>query len=174
MHHATLLAFVDELNSIEKQAGFMRDAAMPWVGRHSRGVVSNLAETAGGFLRPGQAIRQGWKTTIDSFRPGVAGATSLGAKANLALMGGGTVMGLPEVVKKEDPRGKGRSRVERGAGFIGSQVGGLIGAPFGISGGIASGVAGDAIGRRVGRAVDRVRGYKPKPKTVQDPGVTSA
>lgn len=146
MHRVTLLAFVDELEklSMSKESAFLRN------------VGSNLIGTAKAFASPVQGVRRGWAETAASIHP----RGGWGARANMALLGVGTAMGLPEVFKKEDPRGMNRSRLARGAGFVGGQVGGLLGAPFGLSGGLAGGIAGEMVGRTAGRVIDKARGIK--------------
>ena len=149
-------AFIDEVEKI-KEAGFLQNVGS-FVSRHAQGIGKNLAGTAGTVLRPGQAMREGMKATVDSMKtPG------WGGKINTALLVGGTGLMIPSVVKKEDPSGQGASRIARGARFAGGTIGGIMATPFGLSGGIAGGIAGDAVGKRVGSAIDRVRGLRKTP-----------
>jgi hypothetical protein len=174
MNRAMLKAFSVELQSIEKNAGFLRD------------VGTNIGNTLKGFTSPVQATKKGWqvggwtqggesKAMLQHGLPvGQLGKKWAAGKgvgrflpgAKSMTVAGGALM-LPSVLKKEDPSGKGTSRLERGARFVGNQVGGLIGAPYGLSGAIAGSLIGELGGAVVGKGIDKARGYKKPPKKVQ-------
>lgn len=158
VHH--LIKKHKEQGSKKKQAGIMQNVSAPvrWAGRHTGEALSNLAETVGTLAAPREAVRAGWRETVEGLKtPG------MGGKFNAGMLALGTAASIPGMAAKNDPSGQGDSRIARGAAFVGSQVGGLMGAPFGLTGGLAGGIAGDIAGRKVGRAIDRVRGYKPAP-----------
>lgn len=159
-------SFIDEVESIQKEAGWMTNKALPWVKTQGKGIGGNLAATAKGFASPAQGLREGTRFTL----AGLKGGQGLMGALNLAGLGL-TALQAPMYLSKEDRLHSGDSRFVRGARFVGSQVGGLIGAPHGISGGIAGGLAGEAIGRYAAKGAERLVGagkkLKKKPKQTE-------
>lgn len=174
-------AFDDELRGIVKEA---IDPAM----------IRRGAAAGGKFLRSAADVVSGNKNTIrqnltgagralknpvEGFKAGlkhIKGEFSSGGNVSKAMLVGGTALGAPEVMAKDDPRGQGRSRVHRGIQAAASTVGGVITAPFGLSGGLAGSAVGDVVGHQVGKTVDRFRGLRratPTPTTAMVPPATA-
>lgn len=176
-------AFAEELEAI-KEAGVLRDVALPWVKSGLRAVeqatrpqnvapvlgegglwrslkadVKALPQNAGKAVRamgnPVEGVKRGVKYTADSLR-------GEGGTLNAALLGLGTLAAVPMVTSKEDPTGENMSRGGRMARFVGQQAGGLIGAPYGLGGALVGTTVGDAVGKKAGKLVDKVRGVKAK------------
>lgn len=154
-----------------KTAGFMANVG-------SR--IANTAKTVGGAV--GGALSKGWHYGSDvpgkgwlgtgaqiseaMKKPGVMNAlgrgfehaTSLGGATkylpvgtkSLTLIGG--AMDLHQGLKKEDPTGQGRSRVERLSGAAGGTLAGLAASPLGLKAlpiGMAAGWAAGRLGRAI-------------------------
>lgn len=115
-------------------------------------IASNIANTVRGFKNPIANASEGLRESI-KWAPG--------NRLNSAMFVGGTALGVPGVVKKEDPTGEGRSRLRRAATFAGETAGGLVGFKHGLSGNIAGTLLGHAAGSMAGKGIDKARGYKP-------------
>lgn len=187
-------AFVEELESIEKNAAFMRDVALPWAKSGLRAVANatdphavvpqigaqplgqtlksellGMPANAGKALRalahPTRAVADGARYTIDGVRNG--------GKLNAGLLALGTAAAVPLVTAQDDPTGEGMSRAGRAARFTGQQLGGLVGAPYGVGGALAGGAVGDFVGKKVGKGVDKLKGHRSKKKSQGQPTVVS-
>lgn len=108
--------------------------------------------------------KQSWKQGLDlAWNPeSIAGGKAHPAETMLwrGLMAsqlGGGVLGL---MSKEDPTGRGHSRLRRGLRMVGEQAGGIMGSPHGFWGGLAASMVAGKAGDSVGAALDRLRGYR--------------
>jgi hypothetical protein len=143
---------------MEKEA-FFRDIGQRAVNfikgipGHAAGGAENVGKAIGSFATPRASLREGWRRTVHDTK-----SMSVPMKA---LMGYGLATGAASVVKKDDPMGRGRSRLHRALTFAGDQAGMVMSAPFGFWGGTAGSMIGGKIGDLAGRAVDKVRGYRP-------------
>lgn len=177
-------AFVEEVESIQKEAGWMQNVGLPWaksalrathpdqimpqLGRgntlkmlanEAKSAPANVVKTVRAMGSPIKALRRGVDYTAEGLRAN--------ALLNGTLLGMGTLAAVPMVTLQQDPTGENMSRAGRAARFAGQQVGGLVGAPFGIAGALAGGYAGDVAGKTVGKAIDKARGRRsraPKPQ----------
>jgi hypothetical protein len=111
--------------------------------------AAEMAKTAGAMGTVGNWVRQGWSG-------GGAGPNRLG-KALTVLP---AALAMPGALKKEDPTGQGRSRVERLGDVAGQTVGGLAG--FGAGQALVNkwglqpaGGAGMNLASRAGRSLGR-------------------
>ena len=151
-----LPSFIDEL---EKTSGLERlgRRALGTVQRGVKGGVENVKKTLTAFKTPGRSLSEGWTATM---RPG---GKPLSTPWKV-FMGGSLALGVHGAAKKEDPTGRGRSRLRRVTGLVGDQAGGLIGAPFGLAGGLTGSYIGGKLGDVAGAGIDRVRGVRPRPQ----------
>lgn len=160
-----MVAFSDELEKIAE--GFMTNVGNTITSTAKSigsGIVHGPANTAavvGDFVRsPGATMSEGWKRTW----------TGGSAAKGLMLLGNAAM--LPGVVMKEDPTGRGESRMTRALRFGGSFLGSTAGFARGhMVPSMVLGMAGDAAGGYVGRAIDRARGRKAKAKTDVHPAI---
>lgn len=173
------IAFLDELEKISFDVGGHAAAAASRFGRganrFAEGVGKNLGGAAMAFTTPRKSFAKGWDATWHPER--LPGGQPLHPIFK-GLMGYGLLTGLRDVAVKEDPAGKGHSRVRRALRFAGDQAGGIISAPFGLSGGMFGSMAGGKVGDLAGAAVDKLRGYRapqrenvhlpPKPQGLQE------
>lgn len=147
MNPLALTAMRDEMEKIARA----KVAGPMW-----NGMRANAHNTIKGMFRPVDSMKKGWKYTV--------GDWNSGSMLGKGMMAFGAAAGLPEAVKREDPTGQGRSRVQRISRYVGSQAGGLMAAPFGFTGNVIGSIAGEAVGGAVGKTVDKVRGYRPRPQ----------
>jgi hypothetical protein len=160
------LAFLDELEKISLDMGTIGGHAAAAAGRFGRsatrfaeGVGKNVGGAAVAFTTPKKSFAKGWDATWHPER--LPGGQPLHPVFR-GLMGYGLLTGLRDVAVKEDPAGKGHSRVRRALRFAGDQAGGIISAPFGLSGGMLGAMAGGKVGDLAGAAVDKLRGHRPR------------
>lgn len=116
-----------------------------WVGEDMGGIIRDAG-------RPIDSLKRAWNHPDNSM-------------LNKGLLAVGTYQGARSAMSKEDPEGKGRSRVQRVGRLVGGTAAGLISLPHarglgGLPAGIAAGMAGEAIGGGVGKVIDKARGYK--------------
>jgi hypothetical protein len=149
---STLEGFFSEM---EKIAGFKQNIGNRIV--HSSKKTTNL-------LSSGWNDYGGWKGEGMNLKgKGRAGraferVTSLGGLTkhlpvgNKSLIVGGGLVDLNDARKKEDPSGRGRSRLERLSGVVGGTAAGIAASPLGLGAipvAIGGGMVGGAIGRRL-------------------------
>lgn len=157
--HLDHKALAKEASELLKVAG---------LGSWAKTLPTRLREDAVGTIKdvrhPIQGIKKGWRT-----QTGTMGV------ASKALFGLGAYSGGKAALAKDDPSGKGRSKVERTGRFLGSTALGVIGlshyrALGGIPVGIAAGIAGEEVGGLGGKVVDKIRGYRPQTAVGLPPG----
>jgi len=133
----TRAAFADELEKIAGAGELARKAL--WAGWH--GLKPDLSAVPGSSWRAGSG-------KITKWLPG-GKAMTLGTAA----------LQMPSVLAKEDPTGKGHSRLERAARMAGSTVGGIagsglmMGTRFGQKNPILGMIAGNVLGGSAGSKV---------------------
>lgn len=174
MNSVTMRAFREEMEELQKTAGFMTNVGTA-VGNKLKAVpgllqkapamlgkqVDNAGKTISAFSTPGKSLASGGRAMVSDFS-----GMGTGMKA---LMGYGAVMSGRDAIKKEDPTGQGRSRLQRSTAFAGEQMGSVIGQPFGLAGAVVGGAVGKRLGSGTGKALDLIRGRKatPTPPTTQ-------
>lgn len=173
MNPKTLISFVDEMVKISEFDKTAAGRQLINASRMKRGVEAMKRLGKKGV----KSIREGWEYGSDIpghgwlgagyqapkdaglLHKGFEGVTSLGGLTKYLPVGpksmtlGFTAASLPGALRKEDPSGEGRSRVERMGGVLGGTVAGLAGARTGIIPSVAIGMAGDYAGSRLGRLV---------------------
>jgi hypothetical protein len=144
-------SFLDELLLI-KEAGIIRDIGSS-ILEGAKNAPYNVGRAAGAFTAPIHHGSAGLKAEVEAFKN--AGPLWKGWQAyDLAKR-------LGAATSKEDPDGKGRSRVHRVLEGVGSQAGGWVARPFGLVGGMAGTNIGSRVGGAIGKGIDKVRGYRP-------------
>jgi hypothetical protein len=162
MNIITYNAFVDEMEKIAAGAVNLR-------------AVGDVAKRGG--KRVLDAVREGWHAGADVPGRGwlgtgyqasptdsrlhkvIEGVTSLGGTTKYlpvgpkALTVGFTGLALPGAIKKEDPTGEGKSRLERVGSLAGGTVAGLASAKMGLIPALAIGAGGDIAGGTIGRVL---------------------
>lgn len=161
LHPRTLASFEDEMRKIAA-AGFMSNLGsriITYGGKQLRGAGSwaakqpgNIWEAAKAHARPIHGLKEGWKFSWDP----ETGGGWLGR----GLFLGGTALSGASAIPKEDPLGRGESRLTRAARFLGGTTTGLIASKHGFVPSLLYGAAGDVAGGYAGRAIDRMRGVK--------------
>lgn len=141
-------SFSDELEKISS-LGSMASSAGKWMQGQYRGVLNNAAKTIGGFKNPIQSIKRGWNHPTHKWDP-KNWKTYGGVPMTVAT----TALDAHSAVKKEDPTGQGRSRLERVGTAIGNFGGGMIGQPHGVTGSLLGSAIGRGVGKRVGQAAN--------------------
>ena len=156
--HAMYDGFSDEMDKIAKS--FMKDigtriakTTKSW-GRDLASAPGRTLSAAGDTLiHPVKTMKEGWHAT---WRDPKTSGGWLG-KGMFAL---GTAGSAAAAVPKEDPLGRGESRLTRAARFAGGTALGVAGMKKGIIPSIALGIGGDVAGGYAGRGIDRLRGRK--------------
>lgn len=132
MNVITLTSFIDEM---EKIAALIRPS-----------VVAEGAQAAKNLIREGwQAGRWMGAGKYTKYLPVGEKSLTLGSAAALA----------PSALRKEDPSGSGRSRLERVGALAGGTLAGIAGARAGLIPSIAVGMGGEYLGGRAGRLVSK-------------------
>jgi hypothetical protein len=181
------------LSHVPDIARSMGTRALNWAKKQPGEIVQGLRQGAGAVASPVQAVRGGFDKKTGPLRellspaqaalPGITtpmsnilqhatlGRVVSGGLAAKGLYEGGK--GLYGAVKdKEDPTGRGQSRLSRGlqAGgrLAGSLAGVYAGRNLGALGSMAAGMipqaAGALAGRAAGAGIDKLRGYKAQPQ----------
>lgn len=159
---ASLPAFLDELEKISFNAGYAASVGSRFArgtANFAEGVGKNVGRAAMAFTTPKKSFTHGWDATWHPER--LPGGQPL-HPAFKALMGYGLLTGVRDVATKNDPTGRGHSRLRRALRFAGDQAGGIITAPFGFTGGMFGSMVGGKVGDLAGAATEKLRGYKPR------------
>src|SRR5690606_3146949 len=158
MEKVSTLSFLDELDKISFDVGgYLRNAGSrvsKWALNHAEGIGDNVGNAAVAFATPRESLKKGWDAT---WTPGGKPLHPI----YKGLMGYSLLTGLRDVAYKNDPSGRGHSRLRRATRFLGDQAGGIMAAPFGLTGGIFGSVVGGKAGDMMGSAIDKLRGYRP-------------
>lgn len=173
MNLSTLQSFSDELEKLARHEGWAETATkdrkraneaieknMPLPRKNGdirpvkdvgffEGQVRNLRATGKRLMRPSTWGMRAKSSLINPALPWYGKALAIGGAGLMAS----------QALPKEDPTGRGQSRLTRGLESAGSIVGGSIGK--GLSGGLLTGTLGGTLGLGVGKAIDRMRGYRP-------------
>lgn len=181
------------LSHVPDIARNMGARAVNWAKKQPGEIVQGLRQGAGAVASPVEAVRGGLSKKVSPLRelfspaqgsiPGITTPTSnilQNATLGRLVSGGLAARGLYQsgkglvgaVKDKEDPTGRGRSRLARGleAGghLAGSLAGAYAGRNLGAFGGMAAGIipqaAGALAGRAAGAGVDRLRGHRAQPQ----------
>jgi hypothetical protein len=159
MNPTTLNSLADELEKIAS-LGTQAAAAGRWaaghgqsVGKwakgHIQGSIRNAARTVEGFANPIKNMKAGWNDRSHKFDKSRMKDWKMWSGAPATV--GFAALDAHAAMKKEDPTGQGRSRLERAGTAAGSLAGGMIGLPHGFTGGIVGSTIGGAVGKRVGQ-----------------------
>lgn len=174
MNRTQLDAFSDEMEKIAASiilnhgtkfirsgAGKISNTLKGW-GSALRSTPRRTGQAVGDIVRsPRQALREGWHATWHD------PATS-GGMLGRGMFALGTAGAAATAIPKDDPMGRGESRLTRTARFAGGTLAGVAGMKRGVLPSIALSMGGDIAGGYAGRAVDKVRGYKPKARPTSD------